>query len=382
MPDCRRIIYILNARWPTSKAYGLQVAKMCEAFVETGVGVTLVVPRRKSHPQVNEQNYRESYALRKRLSVVYLFSFDWIVFGFLGKVLFALQELLFAFRARLFVIGMEGVVYTRDLYTASLFIFTKRPVVLELHNAPRRWSLWQRYILHRLPKIVVISQALAERIRELKIPDTRIMLSPDGYDDRQYQILPSRMEARYRVHLPEEMPIVLYAGHLFAWKGVDILAHAAPMIDGLVVFVGGTESDITRMKMRYGMIPNILFIGHRPHSEIPLWLRAADVLILPNRGEEDISRLYTSPLKMFEYMASGTPIVASDLPSIREVLSEKSAILVTPDDPQALARAIQRVVTEPQLASRISECAGELIRNYAWEHRAEKIIRHIQCVIG
>lgn len=119
-------------------------------------------------------------------------------------------------------------------------------------------------------------------------------------------------------------------------------------------------------------------VGHRPHQEIPYWLKAADVLVLPNSAKEKISRFYTSPLKLFEYMASGTPIVASDLPSIREVLNEKNAVLVKPDSPEFLTAGIMKVLENPYLSDKISKQAFQDVQNYTWEKRAEKILRFIK----
>src|SRR3989338_7168842 len=84
-----------------------------------------------------------------------------------------------------------------------------------------------------------------------------------------------------------------------------------------VGFVGGTEKDRAKVKVKSEKLKNkdnVKIIEHRPHDEIPFWLRAADILVLPNTAIEDISKYYTSPMKLFEYMASGRPIVPSDLP--------------------------------------------------------------------
>ena len=109
-----------------------------------------------------------------------------------------------------------------------------------------------------------------------------------------------------------------------------------------------------------------------------MFLKTADVLVLPNSAKEAISALYTSPLKLFEYMASRKPIVASNLPSIREVLNEKNSILVRPDDAWALVGGIKKALEDIVLSGRISQAAFENAREYTWEKRAAKIIRFIQ----
>ncbi len=118
-------------------------------------------------------------------------------------------------------------------------------------------------------------------------------------------------------------------------------------------------------------------VGAKPHDEIPLWLRAADVLILPNTANEDISKYYTSPMKLFEYMASGTPIVASALPSIREILNENNAVLVESDNPEKLAEGIKKVLADAELAKKISKQAFADVQNRTWGKRAEEILEFV-----
>src|SRR3989344_3082477 len=121
---------------------------------------------------------------------------------------------------------------------------------------------------------------------------------------------------------------------------------------------------------------NVLILGHKPHQEIPSYLKAADVLALPNSAKDKIY-LNTSPVKLFEYMASGCPIVASNLPSIAEVLNYQNSVLVNPDDAGDLARGIEKILNEPNLGQQLSKRALEDVKNYTWEHRAKKILLFI-----
>jgi len=114
----------------------------------------------------------------------------------------------------------------------------------------------------------------------------------------------------------------------------------------------------------------VRFTGQLPPADVPAQLRAASILVLPNTPSA-ISERYTSPLKLFEYMALGRPIIASDLPAIREVLTDgETAILVAPGNPAALAAAITRLVAEPVLAARLASAAHALSAQYTWDRRA------------
>ena len=127
---------------------------------------------------------------------------------------------------------------------------------------------------------------------------------------------------------------------------------------------------------KYDNDPRILIVGQR-HKEIPLYLKAADLLVLPNTAKETVSRHYTSPVKPFEYMASGRPIIASDLPSIRYVLNEKNAVLVPPDNPEAFAGAIIDLLNNHTHAEAIATMALRDVQQYSWSNRARSIINFI-----
>ena len=148
----------------------------------------------------------------------------------------------------------------------------------------------------------------------------------------------------------------------------------------LFIFVGGTEEDIKSFKFQVSgfKLDNVLIAGYRPYAEIPYWLKAADILVLPNSAREKISQFYTSPLKLFEYMASGRPIVASDLPSIREVLSENNAILVKSDDPTILSGGITSVLQNSDFSAKIAKQALQDVEAYSWKKRAKNILSFIK----
>jgi glycosyltransferase involved in cell wall biosynthesis len=142
--------------------------------------------------------------------------------------------------------------------------------------------------------------------------------------------------------------------------------------------VGGTEEDIEKFKKGASGLNNVLVVGHRPYTEIPYWLKAADVLILPNSAREKISQFYTSPLKLFEYLAAGKPIVASDLPSIREILNENNSILVKPDNPESLAKGINLALQKPDFSVKIAKQARQEVKEYSWQKRAQKILNFLK----
>jgi glycosyltransferase involved in cell wall biosynthesis len=117
----------------------------------------------------------------------------------------------------------------------------------------------------------------------------------------------------------------------------------------------------------------VTFTGLVPPPRVPELLARADVLVLPNPASA-ISTRFTSPLKLFEYMAAGRPIIASDLPAIREVIEpEVHGLLVPPGDPEALASAISRMLDDSQLRDRLARAARTRVDDYTWDRRGERL---------
>jgi glycosyltransferase involved in cell wall biosynthesis len=167
----------------------------------------------------------------------------------------------------------------------------------------------------------------------------------------------------------------VYTGQLFKWKGVEAILGAARRLPGVrFVVIGGTGEDLEAYRRKAAGLANVEAPGQVPPADVPLRTRAADVLLLPNSAKERISREHTSPLKLFEYMASGAPIVASDLPSLREVLDARTARLVAPDDEAELAKGVEWVLEHPVEARAMAEAAGEEVKGRTWEERARRIL--------
>lgn len=191
--------------------------------------------------------------------------------------------------------------------------------------------------------------------------------------------------------LPLERPIVGYVGRFRTMekeKGIPELVEAMgylPEINGtdpLLLCVGGPIEAVPAYmeRARRAGVPEsrLKFVDRVPNTEVPLWMRACDVVTIPWPWTE-FSAYFTSPLKLFEYMAAGVPIVATDLPSIREILRHgENAWLVPPNDPKALAAGILHLLKNRDLAARLTEQAREEVRKYTWEQRAKAILELLE----
>jgi glycosyltransferase involved in cell wall biosynthesis len=268
----------------------------------------------------------------------------------------------------------DDFIYSRDDMPLFLLSFFKKNIVYEAHM-PRF-----NFIVKRFNKIVTISKGLKDFYTKKGVSENTIIVAHDAVDIKKFSIDISKEGARRMLNLPVDKKIILYTGHLYNWKGVDTLAKSAKYLNSneLIVFIGGTTKDVLSFKKKYGNTQNIFILGQKPHKEIPYYLKSADVVVLPNSAESSISKYYTSPMKLFEYMASGTPIVASDLPSIREVLNEQNAILVQSGNPETLASGICQALNNEGFACKISSQALIDVKKYTWDKRVDDIMDFIK----
>lgn len=350
-----RITYVANIRMPTERAHGIQIVKTCEALQKAGADVELVVPARYTPiHETEEKYYRLSHIFRiRRLPVIDIVSW--------GSIGFFIESLSFAFAALRHIDGKVGVVYGRDEWIlAFLMLAGFENVVWESHTGA--WNRAARYLARRT-KMVVISQGLKDFYIAQGVPRERITIAHDGVDLAAFENPISKREARERLGLPHDKKIALYIGGFGGWKGTDTLLAARQLVsEGTRVVVIGKSHH-----------SDPFFLGERPYNEIANNCQAADVLVLPTSSKSIVGVKFTSPLKLFVYMASGIPIVASDVSSTREVLPEDGAYWFTADDAESLAKTITEAVNDPDAHKR-ARVARAAVARYTWDTRAQAIL--------
>ncbi len=364
-----KLLYIANARMPTEKAHGIQITKMCEAFAREGEEVTLCVPKRKN---VIKEDIFAFYGVEKNFSVVYLPVFDFMALGFMG---FLVESLSFAYAVRKYIKSNNfDVVYGRD--EVSLFAVSRmsgKKVFWEAHTG--QWNFFVRKLISVKNYIVSISQGLKDFYIAHGVEETSVFVAHDGVDLGDRSQIGDKESLRDKLNLPRDVFVAMYAGKLGGWKGVGTLLQSSLLIDGVTfVIIGGDKQSVENLQKKY---PHVVFMGFLPYRDIALYEQVADVLVIPNSGKDIISRLYTSPLKLFSYMASGVPMIASDLPSIREVLTDDSVTFAQADNPESFALAIRSVKDNKVLAQKKADKAKILVENYTWAKRAQAIISFI-----
>lgn len=367
-----RLTYVANMRLPTEKAHGVQIVKMCEALAKEGFEVELVVPRRRN--KLNEDPFLY-YGIERNFSIKILPTIDLI--GIVSRVGLWIESVVFSFFLIIYLIKKDsGAIYSRDNIQLYFLSFFKENLWWEPHVGS--WNFVVRRVLKKVEGIITITNGGKNYFVGKGVSRDDIIVAHDGVDLSQFNIDVSKKEARESLGISQDKYIAMYIGLFDTWKGYQVLLEAAGELKDAgvgVVMVGGAPHQIAILKKEY---PHVYFMGYRPYTELPLNQKVADVLVLPNSAKSKVSNIFTSPLKLFSYMASGRPIVASNIPSLREVLEDESnAILVEPDDPRSLAQGILKVLQNKDLSQKISKKALDDIKNYTWQKRAQKIFQFI-----
>jgi glycosyltransferase involved in cell wall biosynthesis len=395
-----RILYLADVRFPLERANGIQSMETCHALARRSHDVQMIVRPDTERPP------RDPYVFYGLPRIAGLGIERAPVTGpaaarRLGYLAFTLGRAIGARR--------PDVLLTRDLGVAAFLVRVPRtvrpPVVYESHgyapevaaalpglvataSAPsarklRRLAGREAAVWSGAEGYVTITRGLAEVLEARLGARPRLSVIPDGA-----RLAPGARDTRGDAASSNRRPVVAYAGHLYAWKGVDVLLEAlagVPEADGLIVGGHEREPDLARtqaLAQSLGISERVTFAGRVDPPRVQAMLAGAAVLVLPNTASA-ISSRFTSPLKLFEYMGAGRPIVASDLPALREILTpDVHALLVPPGQPTALAAGIRRILTEPGLGARLGAAAAAAFRDYTWDKRAERLEALLASVAG
>lgn len=392
-----KLFYISIARFPTEKAHGLQIVQNCEAFAHIGYDVELWVSNRRNTPEMKtiQDPYKhygvDANFLIRRVPCIDLYPFAKNLS--FEKIAFYLQVLSFCI-SLIFMLSKNraDIYYTRDefvLLSLSLII-PREKLVFEAHQfrVSKQGAWLQRLITKRAHSIIAVSPKLKEDFIAKRQAEARqILVAHDGIRAARFENLKSQVDARKAIAWPEEAFIVGYMGRLHTMgmdKGVGSLVQALAQINGAsIALVGGPDDIADKLCedwLSHGADKErFLYAGTVPPDKIPIYLSAFDVCAMPFPWNPHYA-YYMSPLKLFEYMASGRVVLATDLPSISEIVQhEYNAFIVPPDNISALEQAIQTLKENPALRAELGKKARETVMNhYTWTQRAQAIRNHIE----
>jgi glycosyltransferase involved in cell wall biosynthesis len=271
----------------------------------------------------------------------------------------------------------------------KLFFHLKLKFIYEIHALVRRNlidKIVESFIARQCDRYIFITKNLKDiYAKKYNLDFKKTIVAADAVDLKIFDLDLTKEQARVKLGLPRNKRIIGYCGKFKTMgmdKGISDILRAVKILNDpniLFVAIGGSEKDLDFYRNeaeKLGVQESVEFIGAAKQSDLAVFQKACDVLLMPFPDKEHYA-YYMSPLKMFEYMASKRPIIATDLPSIREVLSESNAIIVKPDNPGDLARGVKKVLEDDKLSDEIAGKAYEDAKNYTWEKRVKKIIDFI-----
>jgi len=371
-----RLIYPVLWSRLGRKADQEQSVSTAAAFARAGADVTLVMPRGPSDPALDADALRAWFQVEGPFGLVQRRT------PFRGAH-FPMSALWYLESSRL--VKGANVLYSRMPAAFAGGGTSPIPFAVE-HYQPWPDRLpFLRSMIRRTARrphclgFILHSDFAAESYRRIGVPEEKLLVAHNGVD--LARALPRRSpgEARAALGLAEGGPVALYAGRLSARKGLDQLLAMARLRPEIRFVLVGSEGEGEIERAAAG-IANVEVRPWAEPDKLPLWLQAADILLIPPssaplRRHGDC----VLPLKTFAYLAAGRPILAPASPDTAELLRDgETARLVPPDDPAAAAEALAGLIGDSALREKLAAGAAALAETLSWDRRAEKILGFLE----
>lgn len=370
-----KIFYISPITIPSRSADSVQVMKACESLQAAGADVTLLVPFRKKTER-DVSNVFEFYECKTPFKI------------------FWQKNYLLPERYSIIKIGFKAafsgaeIVFSRSIPAALIVALLRKKVVVEIHepfDRSRMTKLLSSILINlsTFKGVITNCEALKNHtLKRYKKLQDRCVAIQNGADELK-EMAPVKFEEYGKMH-------VGYVGQLYKGKGVEVIRDLAPAHPEVIFhIVGGLPEDIDYWKGQLKNTTNVVFHGFVKPSELAAYITAFDVVLAPYQrvvhGYNSSNNLaeWTSPMKIFDYMSGGKPIIASDLPFMREVLeSGQNAILCDPDDISAWSQALNKLSSDREFAQGLGAAAKEkFLVHYKWEKRAQKVLNFLKVAL-
>jgi glycosyltransferase involved in cell wall biosynthesis len=378
-----RLHYVSPSLLPSRSANSVHVVHQCDGLVQAGAEITLYAKR--ALPDVGDLSVKikQNYGVDASNWRLVTFHSEFSRADTLRIALMAVRPVLRTPRSE--------IVLSRNLYASWLLAAARRPMLFEthqleygIHKAMQRWIMsrpWVRTISISDCLVACLEEHHALRLRDPLVlhdaaPAGIARLPPESRRPVLAELLkiPDQDLARWKA-------ICGYFGQLYAGRGVEIIEKmAAARPECLFLVFGGSESDVTHR--RINAPSNLRYMGHVPHPVSQSSQASVDVLLMPYQRSvsigvqgQDTAR-WMSPMKMFEYLAAGVPIISSDLPVLREVLENgKNALLVNPEDAAQWLAALDLLISNSDYANSIGELAHKQYKaKHTWLSRAGTLL--------
>jgi glycosyltransferase involved in cell wall biosynthesis len=232
--------------------------------------------------------------------------------------------------------------------------------------------------------VLVVSAPLREYVLGMAVQPTRVHVLPNGVDEELFVPAERSESARTRWGLGKG-PIVGFVGGLRPWHGVralpallERLVTSYPDLQMVIAGDGPLRRELSDAFAHRRLTAHTVFTGAVAHEDVPDLVRFFDVALAPYDQSDHL--FYFSPLKLFEYMGCGVPVVAAGLGQIRDVvIPDETGVLYAPGDLTDLTDACQRLLEDPERRSRIGRAAAEAVhRQFTWKENARRVIELVE----
>lgn len=287
--------------------------------------------------------------------------------------------------------GTAGVALAREL-KVPLFVELNAPLPVE-QSAYRATVLGElvaqaeRGALLQADAVLTVSAPLRDYVVSLGVEPGRVSVVPNGVDATLFQPSPPDPAGRARWGLGNG-PVLGFVGGLRPWHGVEalptLLEKLVHRYRGLRLVIAGDgplRGELEHTLKERGLTRSVVFTGWLPHEEVAGLIRQFDVALAPYSQPEHA--FYFSPLKLFEYMSCGVPVVAAALGQIAEIVRDgETGLLYPPDELDALTEACDRLLADPALRQRLGQAAAKEIRGlYTWDQNAARVVELARALI-
>lgn len=368
-----KINYISTSTIPSYTANSIQVMKMCQAMIQNGYDTTLF-----TIPGNLRTDIWKHYGIYDRFPIRYInINKRFRGYDFPFKIIF--HSLL----------KRSDLFYTRDITSAALLSNFGLNTILELHDIPKGHMapyLFKLLLKNKnIKQLVSISDSLRKTIINKyndSIFETAIVVAPDGVDLERFPNKIKSDEARARIGIEEKFTVG-YSGHFYKGRGIELIfdiAKSLPYIQFLLM--GGSPDKLNEIDflIKEREINNIKLTGFINNADLPIYLLACDILIMPYQKKVAVSGNggdtvnFMSPMKLFEYMATGRLIISSNLPVLREILNDNNSVLCDPENLCEWKSALENVYKNPEIYAKKGMQAKKDVEQYSWQNRVKHIL--------
>ncbi len=371
------IAYVNYFNLPSYHAHSIQIMEMCNALNKYA-NTELIVPFFAVHNVYPKDLFKYYGVDPFPIKRIYVpdFLFLGIRLRFFSSVFMHIHMLFFSIASLFYILISKkryDSIYTRNPYVAFVFSFLKtKKVVYEVHmvSSSSLYRIMERSISEKSNVLWVFITPYLKKIYTGMFDVSKGLVLHDGVNLERFNI-------KERVNLQGKIKIG-YVGSLKTLgysKGVEIILEVSKHIkDATFYIIGAKKDEEVKEIERKKKTDNVIVLKRIPYADVPKYLKSFDILLLP-LPKSRFNSYYTSPLKLFEYMAAKKCIIASDLPSIGSVVSEKEVLFFKPGNVKDLIEKIKYAIKHKKECEKKAENAYKLVKEkYTWGKRVEKII--------